>query len=472
MYPSRFRYEAPRTIAEAIDLLASRRRRGQGAGRRPEPGAADEAALRLARADRRHQQPARPGLPPDRRRRHDPGRRTVPPRDARALDHPCHAATDDGRRRTTHRRPHRAQPGHAGRFALPRRPAGRLGGGGHLARRLRRRAGHRAVARSRSWTSSPGPFQTVLGYDEVAVEAVIPARKGTPAGGYLKLERRVGDFATAGAAVSVELSGGLVTQAGIALTGVGGSTINATEAAAALVGRPLGAETIARAADLAAAGRAAAVRPPRQRGVQAAHHPHVRRAHPEQHLRSPARGQPEMSSLFEEIAAEPAPTSPVRRVTITVNGQQRTADIEPRLLLAHLLRQGFRLTGTHTGCDTTNCGACTVLFDGQAVKSCTMLAVQADGHEVTTVEGLAGASELHPLQERLQGRARPAVRVLYAGDDAHRQGVPRREPRAHRGRGPLGAVRQPVPLHRLPEHREVGLWAAEKMRAEAAADGS
>jgi carbon-monoxide dehydrogenase medium subunit len=97
-----------------------------------------------------------------------------------------------------------------------------------------------------------GPFQTVLAYDEIAVEAVIPAPKGTPMGGYLKLERRVGDFATAGAAVAVETSGGLVTQAGIALTGVGGSTIDATEAASALVGRPLGADSIGRAADLAA----------------------------------------------------------------------------------------------------------------------------------------------------------------------------------------------------------------------------
>ncbi len=106
-----------------------------------------------------------------------------------------------------------------------------------------------------------------------------------------------------------------------------------------------------------------------------------------------------MTSLFDEIAEEPGEDVPVRRVTISVNGRRRTADIEPRLLLAHLLRQGLRLTGTHTGCDTTNCGACTVLLDGRPVKSCTMLAVQADGHDVTTVEGLAGASELHPLQE-------------------------------------------------------------------------
>jgi carbon-monoxide dehydrogenase small subunit len=98
-------------------------------------------------------------------------------------------------------------------------------------------------------------------------------------------------------------------------------------------------------------------------------------------------------------AEEDAGSVPKRRIRLTVNGVKRVAEVEPRLLLAHLLRQGMKLTGTHTGCDTTNCGACTVLVDGKAIKSCTMLAVQADGHEVTTVEGLAGASELHPLQE-------------------------------------------------------------------------
>jgi carbon-monoxide dehydrogenase small subunit len=106
-----------------------------------------------------------------------------------------------------------------------------------------------------------------------------------------------------------------------------------------------------------------------------------------------------MTSLFEEISPEPVAGIPVRRDTFILNGERRAADVEPRLLLAHLLRQGFRLTGTHTGCDTTNCGACTVLLDGVPVKSCTMLAVQADGHEVTTVEGLGTASELDPIQE-------------------------------------------------------------------------
>ena len=85
-----------------------------------------------------------------------------------------------------------------------------------------------------------------------------------------------------------------------------------------------------------------------------------------------------MTSLFTEIPVD-APTVSTRRVTITVNGERRAAEIEPRLLLAHFLRQGLGLTGTHTGCDTTNCGACTVMFDGAPIKSCTMLAVQADG---------------------------------------------------------------------------------------------
>ncbi len=97
-----------------------------------------------------------------------------------------------------------------------------------------------------------GPFQNALAYDEIAVEAVIPAPKGTVAGGYLKLERRVGDFATVGTAVAIERSGAVVTRAGIALTGVGGSTIDATDAAQALVGGPLTADSIGRAADLAA----------------------------------------------------------------------------------------------------------------------------------------------------------------------------------------------------------------------------
>ena len=97
-------------------------------------------------------------------------------------------------------------------------------------------------------------------------------------------------------------------------------------------------------------------------------------------------------------------------ITLSVNGVERSAEVEPRRLLVHHLRDDLGLTGTNVGCDTTSCGACTVLLDGESVKSCTVLAVQADGHEVTTIEGLAataatgsaegnGAVPLHPVQQ-------------------------------------------------------------------------
>ena len=86
-------------------------------------------------------------------------------------------------------------------------------------------------------------------------------------------------------------------------------------------------------------------------------------------------------------------------ISINVNGKDQLAEVEPRLLLVHYLRDVVGLTGTHVGCETSICGACTVLLDGQAVKSCTMLAVQADGSNVTTIEGLAANGDLHPMQE-------------------------------------------------------------------------
>ena len=86
-------------------------------------------------------------------------------------------------------------------------------------------------------------------------------------------------------------------------------------------------------------------------------------------------------------------------VTITVNGAPRTAEVEPRTLLVHLLREHLNLTGTHVGCDTSNCGACTVWLDDEAVKACTVLAVQADGGAVTTIEGISANGDLHPMQQ-------------------------------------------------------------------------
>jgi carbon-monoxide dehydrogenase small subunit len=86
-------------------------------------------------------------------------------------------------------------------------------------------------------------------------------------------------------------------------------------------------------------------------------------------------------------------------IAMTVNGRLRKAHVEPRMLLVHYLREQLHLTGTHVGCDTTQCGACTVLVDGRGAKACTLFAVQADGCEITTIEGLAKDGELHPLQQ-------------------------------------------------------------------------
>ncbi|MEL6193462.1 MAG: (2Fe-2S)-binding protein [Bacteroidota bacterium] len=88
-----------------------------------------------------------------------------------------------------------------------------------------------------------------------------------------------------------------------------------------------------------------------------------------------------------------------KEITVKINGAEHSMEVEPRLLLVHLIRENLDMTGTHIGCDTSNCGACTVLVDGKSIKSCTMLAVQANGKEITTVEGLAPEGEMHPLQE-------------------------------------------------------------------------
>ena len=117
------------------------------------------------------------------------------------------------------------------------------------------------------------------------------------------------------------------------------------------------------------------------------------------------------------------------KVTLTVNGKERSAEVEPRTLLAELLRDHLGLTGTHVGCDTTQCGCCVVHVDGKAVKSCTMLAVQAAGKQVTTIEGLAKADgTLHPMQEAFRehhglqcGFCTPGM-IMSAVDIARRKG--------------------------------------------------
>ena len=143
-------------------------------------------------------------------------------------------------------------------------------------------------------------------------------------------------------------------------------------------------------------------------------------------------------------------------LSLTVNGKAVTAKIDPRTLLVQFLRENLRLTGTHVGCDTAQCGACTVHMNGRAIKACSMLALQVQGSEITTIEALAGKDgELHPMQAAFRechglqcgfctpGMVMSAVQLLADN------------PKAERGRDPRGPRRQHLPLHRLPEHRQV-----------------
>jgi carbon-monoxide dehydrogenase medium subunit len=252
MYPSRFRYEAPRSLLEAIDLLHT----GGGEAKVLAGGQSLVPLLKLRFAA--------PELLVDINRL--PG-----------LDY--HHADDDGtihvgalcRHATLERSTLLAvhQPTMAEAAPLIADPIvrnrGTLVGSlchadpqGDWASVVTALGGHVVAQGPNGRRNIPivdfvsGPFQNTLAIDEVAIEAVIPAPKGNPAGGYLKLERRVGDFATAGVAIALDMSGELVVRAGIGLTGVGGSTISATEGAEALVGRPLSADSIGQAANLAA----------------------------------------------------------------------------------------------------------------------------------------------------------------------------------------------------------------------------
>ena len=165
----------------------------------------------------------------------------------------------------------------------------------------------------------------------------------------------------------------------------------------------------------------------------------------------------------------------LRRIAVTVNGIRHEQEVEPRQLLVYFLREQLGLTGTNVGCDTSSCGACTVLLDGESVKSCTVLAVQADGAEVTTIEGLATNGELHPVQRAFHeehalqcGYCTPGMVLATVGMLAENPSPSEEEIRdAARG--------QPLPLHRLPQHRqggpgrrdrvEEGRWPSPRERA-------
>jgi carbon-monoxide dehydrogenase medium subunit len=253
MYPSRFRYEAPHSISEAIELLHA----GNGEAKVLAGGQSlvPLLKLRFAAPELLVDINGLPGLDYHR----------VDPDGSIHVGALCRHADLERSRLLVERQPTMAAV--APLVADPIvRNRGTLVGSlchadpqGDWAAAMTALGGH-VVAQGPSGRRSipitefvTGPFQNVLSYDEIAVEAVIPAPQGIQSGGYLKLERRIGDFATAGVAVAIETDGSIVRRAGIALTGVGGATINAVEAAQALVGRPLGADSIAAAAERASA---------------------------------------------------------------------------------------------------------------------------------------------------------------------------------------------------------------------------
>ena len=142
-------------------------------------------------------------------------------------------------------------------------------------------------------------------------------------------------------------------------------------------------------------------------------------------------------------------------VSMAVNGRPASADVDPRTLLVQFLRENLRLTGTHVGCDTSQCGACVVHVDGRAIKSCTVLAASCDGAQVRTIEGLADGRQTAPDAAGLPGQSWPAMRLLHAGHD-HGRRRPRqsRRPKPRRSYDPPRTRRQHLPLHRLPQHRQ------------------
>ncbi len=229
------------------------------------------------------------------------------------------------------------------------------------------------------------------------MEIRVPIRSHASA--YRKVERRVGDWAVvaAGAVLLGDLRRGH-RRGGIGLTAVGARRFVAEQAEDFLRGGRPDAEGFTEAGRIAAQ-ECRPTADQRGRGRLQA-----------------ASGGELTTRALRAAAARAQGQERDMRITVTVNGEQYTEDVEPRLLYVHFLDE-LGLTGTHWGCDTCNCGVCTVWLDGTPVKSCTVLAVMADGHEVRTVEGLAHGAELEPGATGIHRLPRPAVPLLHAGDD-------------------------------------------------------
>lgn len=234
-----------------------------------------------------------------------------------------------------------------------------------------------------------GPYETALAHNEVLIEVRIPLRHNTSSA-YAKVERRVGDWAITAAGAAVTLDGQTILAARVGLTAVNPDPVALAELSAGLVGQPATEEVFAEA------GRRAAQACTPVTDVRGT-------AEYKRHLAGELTVRTLRTAAGRVLGAPAAPRperEPTMQVNMTVNGEPVTAEVEPRMLLVHFLRDQLRLTGTHWGCDTSNCGTCVVEVDGVPVKSCTMLAVMASGHSIRTVEGLAGPDgQLDPVQE-------------------------------------------------------------------------
>ena len=285
-----------------------------------------------------------------------------------------------------------------------------------------------------------GPYETSLAHNEILVEIRIPVRHNTSSA-YAKVERRVGDWAVTAAGAAVTLDGDTIGAARVGLTAV-----NADAAGLCgpgdLAGRPTGHRgDLRRRRQARRGGLRTGHRHAGQRRIQAAPGLRTDETNPARRGRAGARH-------FTRRALS-------MQVNMTVNGESVTADVEPRTLFVHFLRDQLRLTGTHWGCDTSNCGTCVVDMDGEPVKSCTVLAAMAGGHRIRTVEGLEVDGTARPVQEGFMkchglqcGFCTPGMMIT-----AKRAARP--EPGSHRRRDTRGHFGPDLPLHRLHDDRAV-----------------
>ena len=226
-----------------------------------------------------------------------------------------------------------------------------------------------------------GPYMTAVGAGEMLTEVRLPMRPGAGSA-HEKVERRAGDWAIAAASAAVWIDGGTIADAGIALSAVGMTTIHLTRAEELLRGKAPSEELFAQAGEIASED-----------------------CSPSADGRGPVDYKRHLAGVLTQRALRRAtaralqPGGLTMEVSMTVNGERVSRDVEPRQLLVHFLRETLDLTGTHWGCDTSNCGACVVLMDGQPVKSCTVLAAMCEGHEIRTVESLEVDGELDPVQQ-------------------------------------------------------------------------